>query len=193
MYLDTIVDYINNTVRTRMGRKASHSRFYGICKAVSKGDDKTIVYYDNDGNDINVQDDSYNLFCYHRFTGFSFQVNELNLNDSYGRGASTKTAFANFIMGVYGNRKGLQMTDQELAASICFNFPDVMERNLVNQLTGVQNVIISPVSTLNQETRYQPSTEPITPDAENIFFTVNYRISITGDVGCLSQCNPECI
>lgn len=172
-----------------MGSKSAHSRFHGICKIVERDDQqKSIVFYDNAGSDVRIGDDSYHLECYHRFSGFTFQPNEQNAKDSYGDGVSTKTAFANFVMGVYGDRKNLDMTDQELMASIAFNFPDVMPSALTSQLTGIGKVIVSPVSTTNGV-----GQEPLKPFAENIFFTLNYRISITGNVDCLSQCNPDCV
>lgn len=190
MYLDQIVDYINSTVKLRMGAKAAHSEFYGICKIVEKDLDgeKAVILYDNAGNDINVEDDSFHLFCYHRFLGFTFQPNEVNAKDSYGDGSSLKSANANFVMGVYGNRRMLDLTDQELTSSICFNFPDDMPGQLTGQLTGIGKIIISPVSTNNQNTQ-----EPLKPSAENIFFTINYKALIVGDVSCLTQCNPVCL
>lgn len=188
MYLDSFIDFINSTVKSRLGSKSAQARFHGICKIVDHGEDQGVVFYDNAGNDYRIGDDSFGLECYHRFTGFSFQANEQNAKDSFGDSVSTKTAFANFVMGVYGNRKSLEMTDQELMASVAFNFPDIVPSSLTNQLTGIQRAIISPMSTTNGV-----GQEPIKPFAENIFFTMNYRISITGDVGCLSQCNPDCI
>lgn len=190
MYLDSFVEYINATIKTRMGQKASRSKFYGVCKIVEKdlNGEKTVVLFDNQGNDIEIQDDSYWLIIYHRFIGYSFQPNEVNQVNSYGDGASTKSAFANFIMGVYGDRQNLNLTDQELASSIGFNFPDVLPNSLIIQLTGMQQAIISPLST-NQI----PTTEPIKAENENIFFTLSYRISITGDRECLTDCAPDCI
>lgn len=189
MYLDSIIDFINATVKTRMGSKAAHSRFYGICKIVSKDDDeKAVVMYDNAGNDVVIGDDSLHLECYHRFTGFSFQSSEQNQNNSFGRGTSNKSAFANFVMVVLGNRKSLEMTDQELTASLAFNFPDKLNQELVNQLTGVNNIVISPVSTENN-----PTGEPLNPYSENIFFSLKYRVAISGNVDCLSACYPTCV
>lgn len=189
MYLDNIVDYINAQVKLRMGAKASHSRFYGICKIVEKDDaEKTVVLYDNAGNDVLVQDDSNWLFVYHRFLGYTFQLNEVNAKDSFGDGASTKSAIGNFVMGVYGNREFLEMTDQQLTASVAFNFPDVVPLSLIESLTGLKNVIISPLQTNNI-----PTSEPMKPSAEDIFFTLTYRIAFMGDVSCLADCEPNCI
>lgn len=187
MYLDNIISYINSTVKLRMGSKAARAKFYGMCKIVDRDGTQAVIEYDNQGSDVNIQDDTYHLIVYHRFLGFVFQSNEINAKDSYGDGASTKSAYANFLMGVYGNRKFLDLTDQELTASICFNFPDEMPPQLLSQLTGAMRVLISPISTNNDK-----HSEPLQPESENIFFTVNYRAAITGDVACLSQCNPDC-
>ena len=189
MYLDSFVDYLNATIKTRMGSKASRSRFYGVCKIVEKdlNGEKTVVIYDNTGNDFTVQDDTYWLIIYHRFLGYSFQSNEVNAVNSFGDGASTKAAFANFVMGVYGDRKNLNLTDLELMASVSFSFPDVVPQSIISQLTGMQQAIFSPVSSNSTP------TEPIITNPENIFFTLNYRIAISGDVNCLSDCYPDCV
>ncbi len=192
MYLDTVVEFINAQLKLRMGAKASHSRFYGICKFVTKdiGGGRAVVLYDNAGNDQVVIDDSQWLICYHRFLGWTFAPNEQNQQNSYGDGASTKLAFANFVMGVYGSREFLDMTDQELTASISFNFPDVFPQSLVNGLNGLKQCIISPLSTNNNTAG---ESERIEVAKEDIFFTLNYRAAIVGDVTCLADCEPNCI
>ena len=192
MYLDKIVDFINAQLKLRMGNKASHSRFYGICKFVEKdiGGEKAIVLYDNAGNDTVVIDDSQWLLCYHRFIGWAFAPNEQNQENSYGDGASTKTAFANFVMGVYGSREYLNLTDQELTASISFNFPDIVPQSLVSELRGMKQCMVSPLSTNNSTAS---ESERIEVSKEDIFFTLNYRVAIIGDTGCLADCEPDCV
>lgn len=192
MYLDQIVEYINAQVKFRMGSKASHSKFYGICKFVEKdiGGESAVVLYDNSGNDQVVMDDSLWMVCYHRFIGWSLLTNEVNQNNSFGDNITTKTAYANMVMGVYGSRSLLNMTDQELTASIAFNFPDVMPLSLVTQLIGIKQCIVSPLSTNNDSAQ---ENEKMDVSKEDIFFTLNYRVSITGDVSCLADCEPNCI
>lgn len=191
MYLDKLVGYINAQLKTRLGVKASNSRFFGVCKIVERDRDgeKTIVLYDNAGNDDVVIDDTNSLFVYHRFVGWSIQPNEVNQKNSFGDGANTKTAFANFIMGVYGNRAVLNLTDQELTASVIFNFPDIVPNSLTSELTGLTQSMISPLSTNNNDANL---SEGIMVEKEDIFFTVNYRIAIIGDTSCLADCEIDC-
>lgn len=191
MYLDIIVSYINEQLKVRLGAKAAQSRFYGVCKLVEKdNEDKTVVLYDNAGSDTVVIDDSYTLFAYHRFLGWSMLSNEQNAANSYGDGASTKSGFANFIMAVYADRARLNLTDQELTASVVFNFPDVLPQYLTAQLDGMKLCVVSPTGTNNNNAE---EGERLKLEKENIFFTVNYRVAITGDVTCLADCEPDCI
>jgi hypothetical protein len=192
MYIDKLVDYINSHLKLRLGAKASNSKFYGVSKLVIKDNDgdKTIVLYDNAGNDQLIIDDTNSLFVYHRFLGWSLATNEQNQVNSFGDGASTKNAFANMVMAVYASRSTINLTDQELTASIVFNFPDIVPRSLTSELTGLTQAMISPVSTNNNNADV---SEGLAVEKEDIFFTVNYRIAIIGDTACLADCEPDCV
>jgi len=192
MYATQIVKYINAKLKANLsGSQFQQGMYFGLAKQVVRNQDNTpfIVIFDNEGNDLSdFINDKYSITVYHRMTGQTFFPVEQNQATSFGDGAEVKGTVMNMVMVVYGDRNKLKMTNEELCSLMYVYFPTVMEDSLRTQLTGLQNVNFSPVSSNNISAQVSQS-EGITCEVENILFSINYQIREQIDANCIEQCD----
>lgn len=193
MYVPQIVQYINSVLQTSLsGRQFQSGKYFTIAKQVVRKDEKKetsfVVIFDNDGNEISdIINDTYPIVIYHRMTGQAFFDVAQNQANSFGDGTNNKGLTSNMVMVVYGDRKRLKMTQEELSSLIYAYFPAEMLPAVKSMLTGLDTCTFAPLATNNVSIQVAQA-EGIKVEPENILFALNYQIKEVVNSNCLSEC-----
>lgn len=201
MYAAGIVTYLNAVFRSNLtGKQFQQGRFFGIAKKVirqgSSDGDKTPfqVIFDDEGIDSSdLVNDKYSIAVYHRCNSFSYYTFEQNQKNSFGDEANVKGMLLNMVLVVYGDRKRLHTTNEELCTRFYLSFPSVLPPAASGTLLGVKSASFNPQTgnNISQGSGSVADQEGLTIEPENILFSINYQINLLIDSGC-TDCITYC-
>ena len=136
-------------------------------------------------------DDRFNVVIYHRCLSTENIENPNQFGDQFTLGREE----ARMRMVVYANRKQIQENEQSLAFRIARGLSSQFSRSEISSYTGVKGIAVETgvsnfdgVSVFTQEYKMPVSSYPVQP--EQIYFAMDYTMTIDYDVNCISSYSP---
>jgi hypothetical protein len=191
--LDAIVSEINDRIKATLGGPVfGLGKYYGLAVSLPRnsidGTDYMPCVVTNYDEDIWVGiNDTAPLIIYHKNNGI---VTDFDKRRNWGRTQTAMIETASFQMIVFGDRKRLEISPEELYAAIVSAIPTELPKDFITPLNFREARIsgISPnfnsISVYQQE--YKSNTYPLKPN--NIFFSISYKIATAYNKNCVALC-----
>ena len=134
-------------------------------------------------------DDTFPAIVYHRIVGIGY--NQINNAQQYGRGVNKVVQATDVLFVVYGRFARLNLTPEQFEALIVAGFPDIVESELLAPYSLDNMLITMQASNLNAQQVYagEYGGLPVYVSAEDILFSVRYRIETVFRKNCFSICD----
>jgi hypothetical protein len=96
---------------------------------------------------------------------------------------------------VFANRRSIQENEQSLAFRIARGVSSQFNRSDISSLLGVKGIIVDAglsnfdgVNVFTSEYKMPITSYPVQP--EQIYFAMDYVLTIDYDINCISSCSP---
>lgn len=134
-------------------------------------------------------DDTYPATVYHRALGISY--NTITNASQFGRNVDKMAQTADMLLVVYGRFAPLRLTSEQFEALITAGFPDLVEQGLLAPFKLDSMIVTLVGSNLLGAQVYagEYGGLPVYISAEDILFSVRYRIETTFRKNCFSICD----
>ena len=134
-------------------------------------------------------DDTFPAIIYHRAVGVSYS--QINNSSQFGRGVNKLQQTCDMLMIVFGKYERLKLTSEQFEALIAASFPDLVEQELIAPFKLDSMLVTLVGSNLVGAQVYagEYGGLPVYISAEDILFSVRYRIETQFRKNCFAICD----
>lgn len=147
----------------------------------------TVISEDGDGSDVMVND-TYPMVVYHRIASLTYE----NEDDwDFGDPNMIKREIANMIMIVFGDRSRLNVTSEDMVATIAANMPASLSSSQYTALQIISAEINVGQPTINKQEVFDQEYEgsEYNLKTNSIFVSIPYTITTSYSKNCFNICN----
>lgn len=194
-YITEIIEAINDRIkRVSFNDSRFNVSLHGLSNLLprnAESQDTIPAVISLDGtSEFSGFDDRFNVVVYHRCLSTEHVENPNQFGDQYTLGREE----ARMRVVVYANRKQIQENEQSLAFRIARGLAFQFSRSEISSYTGVKGIAVDAgssnfdgVSVFTQEYKMPVNAYPVQP--EQIYFAMDYVMTIDYDVNCISSCS----
>lgn len=134
-------------------------------------------------------DDSFPCIVYHRLLGLNYT--QVNNTSQFGRGVNKQVQVADMLLVAYGRFAPLRITSEQFEALIAAGFPDEVASALLAPYKLDRMLVTLQGSNMLSQQVYagEYGGLPVYISAEDILFSVRYRIETDFRKNCFSICD----
>jgi len=192
-YITEIVEAINTKLAsTSFNDSRFNTNLQGLSNLLPR-DGETIpaVISLNGSTEFSGFDSRYNVVVYHR----CLSTEQIDNPNQFGDQNTLGREQARMRMIVFANRLQIQENEQSLAFRIARGLSTQFTRSDISSLSGVKGIVADSglsnfdgVSVFTSEYKMPVTSYPVQP--EQIYFAMEYLLTIDYDVNCISSCSP---
>jgi hypothetical protein len=192
-YITEIVDQINTKLdQISFNAPQFNTNLQGLCNLLPRQSETIPAVVTLSGSaEFSGFDDRYNVVVYHR----CLSTEQIDNPNQFGDANTLGREQAKMRMIVFANRRSIQENEQSLAFRIARGVSNQFYKSDFSSLSGVKGIIVDAgvsnfdgVSVFTSEYKMPITSYPVQP--EQIYFAMDYILTIDYDINCISSCSP---
>jgi hypothetical protein len=192
-YITEIVDKINTKLnQISFNSPQFNTNLQGLCNLLPRQTETIPAIVTLSGSaEFSGFDERYNVVVYHR----CLSTEQIDNPNQFGDANTLGREQAKMRLIVFANRRSIQENEQSLAFRIARGVSSQFNRSDISSLLGVKGIIVDAglsnfdgVNVFTSEYKMPITSYPVQP--EQIYFAMDYVLTIDYDINCISSCSP---